>query len=156
MLVVFKYWSDLIITERPPRACMPLFSRVSRLDHDYYCDITVICVPPQWNETHQSSQSLYIAWGGWNRKNFNQLTFHKWKFLLFGWQRTPSFDLALSLFNQTLRNNTTRVHLFGLTNKATWHIKSLMYSAKMNCHTYLWIHTLPITNYILALNKCHS
>ena len=39
--------------------------------------------------SHISGQSLYIAQEGWNQKNFHRLTFHKWKFLLFGLQRTP-------------------------------------------------------------------
>ena len=32
---------------------------------------------------------IIIVLQGWNWKNFNRLTFHKRKFLLFGWQRTP-------------------------------------------------------------------
>ena len=43
---------------------------------------------------HQICPSLYIAPGGCNQKNFHRLIFCERKFLIFGWQRTPIFELA--------------------------------------------------------------
>ena len=43
---------------------------------------------------HHSCQSLYIALEGCNRKNFHRLIFCERKCLIFGWQRTPIFELA--------------------------------------------------------------
>ena len=42
------------------------------------------------------------------------------------------------------KNVTTQVHLFGLTNKATWP-NWLMFDAKINCHVCLWICSLPVS-----------
>ena len=41
------------------------------------------------------------------------------------------------------RNVTTCVQLFNLTNKTTWP-KSLTFGATINCHSCLWIHSLPV------------
>ena len=81
---------------------------------------------------HQSGQSFHIALERWNRKSFHRLTFHKRKFLLFGWQKNTIMHLTwfgLSLAYQTLRNVAAWVHLFGLTNKATW-LESLTSDAR--------------------------
>ena len=82
---------------------------------------------------HQSGQSFHVALERWNRKNFHRLTFvPRTKMSPFWLTKNTVMHLTwlgLSLAYQTFRNVTTWVHLFGLTNKATW-LESLTSGAR--------------------------
>ena len=83
------------------------------------------------------------------RRNFSlSRKVDRWK--LFSLQPSSAINKTLSTLMREQRSQqwekvvTTWVHLFGLTNKATWP-KLLTSGAKINCQACLWTRSLPVS-----------
>ena len=88
---------------------------------------------------HQSCQSLYIALEGCNRKKFHRLIFYERKFLIFGWQRTPIFELAyLCHLCPTKRSGIWRCEFTVMV----WQIRSVVVSMRLEPEIRDTLHVL--------------